>query len=99
MGLQTIRIIFDQEINSDQLTNYSSTTSNGYPSIDASNRYFTPKRDVSHDDHLQYPKVVDPRGVLSSIAGHDLVYAPENVVEYYQVTSDRSVLLLILFNH
>ena len=99
VGLQTIRLIFDQEMNSDRLTDYSSSTSNGYPSIDASNRYFTPKQDISNDDHLQYPKTVDPRGILGSIAGNDLVYAPENVVEYYKVTDDRFGLLPISFNY
>jgi hypothetical protein len=94
VGLNTIRIIFDQAVNDGVLTEYSSLNSDGYTSIDASNRYFTSKQDVSSDGHLQFPKLVDPRGFLASITGHDIVHAPENVVDYYKAMNDRYVITI-----
>ena len=87
--LDTIRSIFNQELNSGILDNHTSPTFQDHLSMDASNRYFTLKQNILNDDHLQFLKVVDPRNILESLKGQDLVYGPENVVEYYKAANNR----------
>ena len=88
MALNTIQMIFDQALNDGVLTEYSSSNSDGYTSIDACNRYFTAKQDISSDGHLQFSKLVDPRGFLASMTD-DMVHASENVVDYYKEANER----------
>jgi len=92
-GLQTIQTIFNHELNHCLLDYYPSHY-NSNPSIDASNRYFSLKNDISSDGHLPIPKAIDPRGILKAMKSQDLVYAPENVVEYYKASNNRHVFLL-----
>ena len=92
-GMYAIQSIFAQEFN-DSMLGYSPLLYNDYPIIDASNRYFSSRKDISVDQLLTFPRNVDPNGVLQSFLSHDLAYASDNVVEYYKAVDNRYVVLL-----
>ncbi|KAK7033687.1 hypothetical protein VNI00_012687 [Paramarasmius palmivorus] len=63
---------------------------NGYVSLEITNRYFTSKRFANEKDCLDFNNDVDPKGILSDMRGDSFVHTPDNVVEYYHrvVTED-----------
>ena len=89
-GLMAISSIFAQEFG-DNFIPYSCSNYEGSPVINASNRYFSARKDVSVDQHLVFPRTMDPNGVLQSLLAPDNVYAPDNVVEYYRAVKNRYV--------
>ena len=54
------------------------------PTLQATNRYFTPKKDASEAEELNFHKDVDPFGNLSRLLGPNRVHIEENVVSYYE---------------
>ena len=54
------------------------------PTLNASNRYFTPKKDALDTKPLAFHKDVDPFGNLTRLLGLDRVHIEENVVSYYK---------------
>jgi hypothetical protein len=54
-----------------------------FVSLDASNRYFTPKRDAKNMTHVPFDRLVDPQGILENMASTGYVHGEENVVSYY----------------
>ena len=83
-GLHIIESVFAREYQENQLEKYQPSTYHGYSIIDSSNRYFSARGDISSDDHLVYPTTIDPHGFLHELLSDDLVYAPDNIVQYYQ---------------
>jgi hypothetical protein len=83
-GLHIIESLFAREYQEDKLEVYQPSTHLSFSSIDCSNRYFSPRADISSDDHLAFPSNIDPHGFLHELLSNDLAYAPDNVVEYYQ---------------
>ena len=67
---------------SKNLLKESASTYDLYPVIDASNRYFSSRKDVPLDGVVEIPKLMDPQGILASLENNNLVYALDNVVEY-----------------
>jgi hypothetical protein len=53
------------------------------PSINLSNRYFTPKREAALSDYVPFSHEVDPKGVLAALAGNKFVHTKENEVQYF----------------
>jgi hypothetical protein len=59
--------------------------------LNASNRYFTPKKDAHTAKELVFPQDVDPYGNLTRLIGTALVHIEENNVSYYErVSSARA---------
>jgi len=54
------------------------------PTLHASNRYFTPKKDACDAEELAFHKDVDPSGNLKRLLGPNRVHIEENVVSYYE---------------
>lgn len=69
------------------------------PSIEATNRYFTPSKDVGELDVLDIPTNWDPLHILQRIRGHDLVFTEENMVEFNKAVkkSDDSMRYVDVF--
>jgi hypothetical protein len=59
-----------------------SVFSGSYPAIEASNRYFTPRKDSDGSDICPFPMSYDPNGALSSMLGDDLVFTTDNIVVF-----------------
>ena len=56
---------------------------NGKPSINLSNRYFTPKKDAPMSNCVPFPNQVDPHGVLTAMIGDRYIHTEDNVVKYF----------------
>ena len=64
LALHTIESVFSQVFREDQLETYQSSIHHNYPSIEASNRYFSTCKDIPSNDFLHLPTTIDPRGYL-----------------------------------
>ena len=93
LALRTIESVFSREFREDQLETYQSSTHHNYPSIEASNRYFSTRKDIPSNDFLHLPTTIDPRGYLKELQYQDLIYTADNVVEYYEAKGTSSVQL------
>ena len=60
------------------------------PTLHASNRYFTPKKDACDAEELVFHKDVDPSGNLKRLLGPNQVHIEENVVSYYERVGTES---------
>ncbi|KAF8811310.1 hypothetical protein BYT27DRAFT_7034303, partial [Phlegmacium glaucopus] len=57
-------------------------------SLDISNRYLTPLRDISGLEDVPFHKGVDPRGVLRDMAKNDHIHTEDNYVGYFSTHRD-----------
>jgi hypothetical protein len=62
-------------------------TCDNYTSIDLSNRYFSPKKDVPDELRIPLTKDIDPKGYLALAAGKNYVHSENNVVRYYKYST------------
>ena len=53
--------------------------------FEASNRYFTSKREAPNMETVPISPVIDPHGILESLKSDELLHGEENEVYYYQV--------------
>jgi hypothetical protein len=53
--------------------------------FEASNRYFTSKREAPDLETVPISPVIDPHGILESLKSGELLHGEENEVYYYQV--------------
>lgn len=56
----------------------------GFPAIDVSNRYFTPRGGADAEDIRPLTEEVDPNGYLAKAAGSTYVHTEENKVYYFE---------------
>jgi hypothetical protein len=56
--------------------------------LNASNRYFTPRKDSQTAKELPFHQDVDPYGNLAKLLGSALVHIEENNVSYYERVGD-----------
>jgi hypothetical protein len=58
--------------------------------IDMSNRYFTPRQNVTTDQITTFTKLVDPDDILSTAMNRDdkFTHTMDNEVDYYELTND-----------
>ncbi|KAF8973568.1 hypothetical protein BDZ97DRAFT_1647707, partial [Flammula alnicola] len=61
----------------------------GHTAIDASARYFTPRRFVPQERGQAFENGVDPNGVLADIRGQDLIHGSDNKVDYLREYQDN----------
>ena len=67
-----------------------STNQKGLDSIDISNRYLTPSKDISGVESLPFHKGVDPRNILLDMAKGNYIHTDNNYVEYFSMHRDNS---------
>lgn len=58
-------------------------------SIDASNRYFTPRKYALQDQQIAFSTSVDSHNILSEAMGDQFVHLEENRVEYYEARKEN----------
>jgi hypothetical protein len=58
-------------------------------SIDAGNRYFTPRKYALQDQQVDFGASVDPHNILSEAMGDQFVHVEENHVEYYEARKEN----------
>jgi hypothetical protein len=80
---QEIYLLFQRQFPEGKLQNWSSSTFRDYPTLELSNRYFTPKKDALNMEHLPFHKTVDPHGILEAMAREGYKHTEENAVSYY----------------
>jgi hypothetical protein len=61
----------------------------GVPSLNFSNRYFTPRRNAPATASLDFSREIDPAHILTSMIGETYIHAEENVVKFYQRKQDQ----------
>ena len=59
----------------------------GHSVLQASNRYFTPRKDAPNASEIPLAPDVDPYGILAKAVGSTLMHTEENVVYYYECTT------------
>lgn len=81
---------FDQQFPEGILENWTPTwsTNQGFDSIDISNRYLTPLKDVSGLESIPFHKGVDPRNILVDMAKDDHIHTEDNYVGYFSMHRD-----------
>ena len=82
---------FDRQFPEGLLDAWSPTHSSNssLDSLDISNRYLTPLRDVSGSvESIPFHKGVDPRNILSDMAKNTHIHTEDNYVEYFSMHRD-----------
>lgn len=88
---QVIHKHFDRQFTEGLLDIWSPThsTHSSLDSLDISNRYLTPLRDVSGlVESKPFHKGVDPRNILTNMAKNDHIHTEDNYVEYFSMHRD-----------
>lgn len=80
---QEIYAQFYRQFPDTKLEGWNTSTHAGHPSLDVTNRYFTPKRDAPEMQHVPFDKAVDPHGILEDMAKSGYTHGEENEVLYY----------------
>jgi hypothetical protein len=83
---------FDRQFPEGQLDGWSpmrSATDPSLDSLDISNRYLTPVRDVNGlVESVPFHKGVDPRNILYDMAKNNHIHTEDNYVEYFTMRRD-----------
>jgi hypothetical protein len=88
-ALKSIQSIFIGCFPAHHFTNSVPSSFQDHFSFAANNRFFSNTKEISAPTVIPFPSVVDPHGTLQRSSGQDLVYAPDNVVEYYKISNHR----------
>lgn len=84
MSLHAIKDIFQQEAAIGNMEAWIPSSFQGHPSIDVSNRYFTPRQHALQERHISFRPDIDPDNILEEAMGEDFVHTEDNEVEYYE---------------
>ena len=78
--------MFDRNVPEASLEPWALTTGSTTQGIifEASNRYFTPKRDAPDMEPVPISPLIDPRGILENLKKEVFLHGEENQVYYYQ---------------
>lgn len=84
--------MFERNVPEASLESWSLTTASMAEgtAFEASNRYFTSKRDAPDMEPVPISPMIDPRGILESLKNGEFVHGEENQVCYYQVHENAS---------
>jgi hypothetical protein len=88
-AVRALHAIFSNHLPGGRTVIYDPTTFKGYSAFSASNRYFTPAKHITSGGSLSFPRIMDPDGILGAMIAADIVYAADNVVEYYKLSDSR----------
>src|SRR5882757_5424354 len=81
-----IHAMFDRALKDGAIEGWQPDTFEAYQAFNTSNRYFSSRRFNGSATPIAFPNMVDPDGILASLAGNDLVHCEENQVNYYEIT-------------
>jgi hypothetical protein len=81
--MREIYDVYNRQFSEGRLETQHSSQYGDFVSLDASNRYFTPKRDAMNMTHILFDRLVDPQGILEKMASVGYVHGEENIVRYY----------------
>ncbi|GLB38110.1 hypothetical protein LshimejAT787_0411610 [Lyophyllum shimeji] len=78
--------LFDREFRDGDLDSWTATSNQNAEDdiFDASNRYFTPRRDASLEESIPFDKLADPNNILKKMAGDQYVHTEDNEVLYFR---------------
>jgi hypothetical protein len=85
-AVQVIYRQFDRRFPEGVLDAWS--TDSTLDSLDISNRYFTPLKNVSGLENVAFHKGVDPRNILRDMAKSDHIHTEDNYVAYFSMHKD-----------
>lgn len=86
-GTIHIHTMFGRAFKEGLLEKWQAANFGTYTAFDTSNRYFSSRRYNSSATPIAFPESVDPKGILASLAGDELVHCEENQVHYYEFTA------------
>ncbi|KAF8811290.1 hypothetical protein BYT27DRAFT_7040346, partial [Phlegmacium glaucopus] len=88
---QVIYKHFDRQFPEGVLDSWSprQSTNPGLDSLDISNRYLTPLKEVGGLESIPFHKGVDPRNILRDMAKGNHIHTEDNRVEYFSMHRDR----------
>ena len=87
-NIAAIYAIFKRAVGDNLSESAVYSTYEGFPAIDAANRYFTPKNGADSEEIRPLTAEVDPNGYLAKAAGSKYVHTEENKVYYFEKTDD-----------
>lgn len=89
-GAQEIYGMFDRNVPDESLESWGLTRSAQGIVFEASNRFFTSKRDAPDMEPLPISPQIDPLGILEALKKGDFLHGEENEVSYYRVHENGS---------
>lgn len=81
--------LFSRHVPENKLQEWKIETYNDHPSLDLSNRLFTPRKDDPMSPSISLGADIDPNGRLMSLAGNDLFHGEENQIRYMAKTTGK----------
>ena len=80
---------FDRQFSEGLLDSWSHSTNSDLDTLDMSNRYLTPMRDVSGlVESVPFHKGVNPRNILRDMAKNNHIHTEDNYVGYFSLHKD-----------
>ena len=81
-----IHTMFDRALKDGAIERWQPDTFGSYQAFNTSNRYFSSRRLNGSATPVAFSNMVDPDGILASLAGNDLIHCEENQVHHYEIT-------------
>jgi len=83
--------MFDRNVPEESLESWALTGSTAQGRVfEASNRFFTSKRDAPDMESVPISPLIDPHGILEALKKGDFLHGEENEVHYYRVHENAS---------
>ena len=91
-GIIGIHELLNRQFKENDMELWQPSVHEDMPAINVNNRYFTPKRDCPCVQPVPFLPMVDPKGVLSSLANNssDFIHTNENQVHYFEHVADST---------
>jgi hypothetical protein len=81
-----MELLFARSLPEGSLEHWQPEDTEGHPSIQLRNRYFTNKRDQGSQPALSFSSEVDPKRILTNAANQGVVHLEDNLVKYYEAS-------------
>jgi hypothetical protein len=88
VSMHAIEDIFQQQAVDGNIEAWVPSAFQGHPSIDVSNRYFTPRQHALQEPHISFSPAIDPDNILAEAMGEEFVHTKDNEVEYYEARKE-----------
>jgi len=88
VSMRAIEDIFQQQAADRNIEAWVPSAFQGHPSIDVSNRYFTPRQHALQAPHISFSPAIDPDNILAEAMGEEFVHTEDNEVEYYEARKE-----------
>lgn len=85
-NLQSLQQLLSRQIPDGTMEPFTLSHLSSYDSITFSTRYFTSRREDPFGTEIQFPHVVDPKGILASMSTDNYFHGADNEVRYYSMT-------------